>query len=123
MKGKGAVYLLHFKDQYQHTRHYVGYVYKKRGLKNRLTLHAKGWSKVKIMEALYRAGIPFYVALVAWDASKDLEKRIKNCHNHKKFCLICRGEVKLVNGAKIFKPSKPLRGIVLKEVLAEDVFG
>lgn len=83
----GVVYLIHFDEPYEHARHYLGYT---KCLTVRLALHRSGQG-ARLIQVIQEAGIGWTLA-TWWRGDRSLERRLKNWHNAKKLCPICRAE-------------------------------
>ncbi|MFZ5645786.1 MAG: endonuclease [Bacillota bacterium] len=84
------VYLLHFNEPFQHTRHYIGYVDGGQGeLEKRLKRHRAG-SGSRLMRAVTKAGIGFEVARTWPEGDQHFERRLKNMKKASQYCPICK---------------------------------
>ncbi len=87
----GTVYLLHFErpigsaNPRGQARHYLGYA---RNLQERLDAHQAG-NGSRLMAAVASAGVPWQLART-WRGGRDLERKLKNRHNAKQLCPICK---------------------------------
>ena len=80
------VYLLHFQEPLHHAQHYLGST---SDLFKRLRQHWTGKSRVCIVNAFIKKQIPFVLAQT-WQGDKRVERHLKERHNNKKLCPICR---------------------------------
>lgn len=78
-------YLLHFSEPYKHAQHYLGYA---RDLDRRLAAHRAGHG-ARLLEVIDQAGITWELART-WDGDRRLERRLKNRHDARQLCPICR---------------------------------
>lgn len=94
-----GVYLLCFETPYKHSRHYCGFgldVYRRvdAQLQNKRTA-------AKFVKVVHKAGIKIHLARLWPGESRSFERRLKNTHNLKKYCPICK-RVVTVNPDVIF---------------------
>jgi hypothetical protein len=80
-----VVYLLHYETALFHAQHYIGFAEGEARIKK----HAQGRSGAHLPSAFFRAGTHFVVAR-RWDGDRTLERRLKNTHNARRLCPICR---------------------------------
>lgn len=83
-----TVYLNHYIDPLYHSQHYMGSTI---DLRRRLNEHWQGKANCKISQAFYKKGIPFLLART-WIGDRKLERKLKDRHNHRKLCPICKEE-------------------------------
>lgn len=84
----GFVYLLHFDKPYKHAKHYLGFSVK-HPEKDRIPLHSKGQSRVKLMTVLFNQGIGFQVAKIWKNKERGDERKMKS-GGHARRCPICK---------------------------------
>lgn len=83
--GIGTVYLLHFDRPYKHARHYLGWT---QNFFARLDRHLAG-NGARLIEVITAAGITFTLARLWPNATRALERRLKDQHNTPRLCPIC----------------------------------
>lgn len=88
-----TVYLIHFErpigdldNPRGQARHYLGYT---DDLDARLAAHRSG-NGARLMEVVKQVGIGWELART-WPGDRGLERRLKNQHNARRFCPICKG--------------------------------
>lgn len=88
------VYGLHFEkpigSSKHKAQHYIGSCI---NLRQRLNEHWTGKARCAITKAFYDKHIPFTLAFVR-SGDRKVERQLKNQHNHKRFCSICKEEAK-----------------------------
>ncbi len=88
-----TTYLIHFDRPYKHARHYIGSALH---LEARLSHHRTG-TGARLLAVIQQAGIEWSVVRT-WEGDKQFERKLKNRHNAKKLCPICRAEIELRKG-------------------------
>jgi len=84
------VYLLHFNKNYQHARHYIGFVDGgQEELEARIKHHRSG-TGAKLMKVIKEAGIDFELARTWPEGDRNFERRLKNMKKASQYCPICR---------------------------------
>jgi predicted GIY-YIG superfamily endonuclease len=86
-----GVYLLHFETKYKHSQHYLGY-----GTDVHRRVQAQLDCKrtaAKFVKVVHKAGIKIVLARLWLGATRTRERQIKNTHNLKSYCPICRETV------------------------------
>lgn len=90
MQGElGTIYLLHFDPPYKHARHYYGWAIGNHW-RRRVTLHRKGKSRAKLVEAAVGAGCTITVARIWKDKTRSDERKLHRAGNAIRQCPICR---------------------------------
>jgi predicted GIY-YIG superfamily endonuclease len=88
-KQPGTVYLLHFDRAHPlapHEQHYIGFT--SLPLQERVERHKSG-NGAKLVACMQALSIGFQVVRVWENVPYAFERKLKNCHNHKRFCPIC----------------------------------
>ena len=88
-KNEGFVYVIHFSEPFKHCRHYIGFT---KNINARLQ-HHKANEGSRLLRALNLAGINYEIA-ATHVGDRNLERKMKNFNNSKRFCPICSGKVK-----------------------------
>ncbi len=83
----GFIYLIHFDEPYHHARHYIGWT---EDIYERFARHVDGRGS-PLLAACLNAGIGFRVVAFGRGARKD-ERFIKNAHDSRIFCPVCKPE-------------------------------
>lgn len=81
----GTVYLIHFSKNYKGCRHYIGWT---SNIVNRELRHWSG-NGSPLLKACKESGIDFNVVRIWENKTRKFERKLKNQHNHKRFCPIC----------------------------------
>ncbi len=88
----GTIYLCHFErklgdvtNPHGWAQHYVGWA---RDLDKRLAVHRSGHG-ARILAACNERGIDWRV-VKTWRGTRSDERRLKDAHNHARFCPICQ---------------------------------
>lgn len=89
-----SVYLLHFDKELPRSNgtgagHYLGWA-PDAALSERIDKHLKGTSKVKIIDALHRAGGTPVLVKVWPGAGRDVERYMKQMGHFRRHCPLCR---------------------------------
>jgi putative endonuclease len=85
---EGTIYLLHFETAHEHAQHYLGWALDH---EERVKRHKAG-NGARLPQVFAEKGIRFVVARL-WQGTRFLERKLKNRHNHRRLCPVCRGEV------------------------------
>lgn len=96
LEERPVVYLIHFERPYHHARHYLGFT---TSLEKRLDQHRFGKAGSHLMRVINEAGIGF-ACVRTWerdpwsgeDASRTLERRLKNQKMSPRLCPVCKGD-------------------------------
>lgn len=82
-----SIYLLHFDRPYKHARHYLGFT--ERPVEERLLEHGTG-KGARLLQVVRAAGITWQLARVWPNATRGLERQLKNGRRGPRLCPICR---------------------------------
>lgn len=82
----GLVYLLHFSAPFHHASHYLGWT--SLPVEQRIEHHRNGQG-ARLLQVVTAAGISFKVVRT-WRGSRQLERQLKNHHNSKRHCPLCK---------------------------------
>jgi len=85
----GTVYLLHFSRPFSHACHYLGWG--KGDASARIAKHIAGKGSVLTRHAV-AAGIKLTL-VKTWKGDRNFERKLKNRHNSKGLCPICKPEI------------------------------
>lgn len=88
-----TVYLIHFARPYKHARHYLGSAL---NLEARLAHHRTG-TGARLLAVVNEADIAWCVVRT-WPGDKTVERKLKDRHNAKKLCPVCRAEIERLKG-------------------------
>lgn len=89
-KYKGTVYLIHFSAKFHHAQHYIGYT-KDRNVDRRIERHRKGHG-AKLLAALNRSGVRYWINRVWFNVDQGFERRLKNRKGTPSFCPTCNAK-------------------------------
>lgn len=92
------VYLLHFNKKFHHAQHYIGFT---DNLNDRIKRHEAG-DGAKIIAAIIRNKITFFVARIWPDGDRKFERKLKRFKKAKRFCPACKSIPDKLNGADFF---------------------
>ena len=92
----GTVYLLHFREPYQHAKHYTGWA-SPGHLATRLGQHERGQG-ARLMAVIKDAGIGFELART-WPGGRARERQIKNTGGASRHCPVCKSQTEREAGA------------------------
>lgn len=88
MTRRQGVYLLHFDTPYQHTRHYCGWG---KNVVMRVESQLKGKrTAAHFVKVVHKAGIKIRLAHIWHGKDRKFERKLKDTHNLKRFCPICK---------------------------------
>lgn len=87
------VYILHFERKHFHAQHYIGWVSDKKGVESRILKHMSGTGS-KLMFAIVNLGIPFVIARIWPNESRQFERKLKNWKKASDLCPICKANKK-----------------------------
>lgn len=82
---KGTVYLIHFVLPFKHAQHYIGWT---RNMPARMRHHRRGTGS-KLLRAVARAGIDFFIARTWENADGNFERQLHNRKSSRRLCPIC----------------------------------
>jgi hypothetical protein len=86
------IYLIHFDNPFHHARHYIGFC-EDGNIDSRLARHKAG-NGSRLIRALNKAGIDYSIVRIWPDGDRNMERKLKNQKNSKRFCPVCREESK-----------------------------
>lgn len=82
------VYLIHFESKLHHAQHYIGFC--QSAFFQRMHQHATNQG-AKLLAAVNRHGIRWYVARIWYNGDRSFERQLKNRKNAPCICPVCRG--------------------------------
>lgn len=83
------VYLIHFKTNLSHARHYIGFC--EEDPKERLETHRAGHG-ARILQVANERGIEYEIARVWKGKDRKFERKLKNRKDAKRLCPVCSGK-------------------------------
>lgn len=86
------VYLIHFESKLHHAQHYIGFC--QSDFFQRMYQHASGHG-AKLLAAVNRNGINWYVAHIWYNEDRRFERLLKNRKKSPCICPICKGLIKM----------------------------
>ena len=103
-----AVYLLHFSAPIspRHTcQHYIGWA---ESWPDRIAIQRAGnGDAARLCQVAKERGIDFIIARIWPDGDKALERRLKNQHNTRRLCPVCRGEMEILPDVDFYLVQEP----------------
>lgn len=93
----GFLYLLHYARPLSdgHKRyHYLGYA--ESDPERRIRQHRRGRAGAAFTTEAHRQGIPFEVAQIWPDKTREDERRVKQMKSHRRYCVLCTARVAVV---------------------------
>lgn len=82
----GTVYLVHLARPYHHVHHYIGWT--SLAVEQRMAHHRAGQG-ARLLEVVTNAGIEYHVSQT-WPGTRELERKLKNQHNARRHCPLCK---------------------------------